>query len=648
MPANLNDDVIFTADAQGRPLHHLPPRHRQEGLREGAPALHHAPEPGDCTCRARTRSSASAARSATRAAAAPPASQNAAHTAVLRGAGEGLGQVHRPATTYHGLHYWDLPMMAKGHTEAQCAKCHQGVVEVPQGRAASTPARFLVERYGCYGCHKIKGWEGLRKVGPDLTQDHGQDQRGVDATAGSRSPRASAPRACRRCGTCASTRPPSRSAQRRRDQRGGRLPAGQRDGARRYAAPPAGDLAAGRKTFETVGCLGCHRVGDDKRGMDTLHGRVLPHPRPQPRRHRQQGQRRLALRLGAGPQGLLARHADAEPAAHRQGGGGHHRLPDEPQERRLPRAGRGRRSTPAVRDAIVARAPAGRQRARQAGRPADREAWTTSSARCSSARRRSRRYGCFGCHEIKGFEKATPIGVELTEQGSKLVERLDFGYEHGQIPHTLPGWVNRKVMEPRVFDRGQGEAAGRAAAHAEVLRGRRGGGRHRHRRSCRSPRSRCPLAAQKQLSARTSATCETGLRLVRDFNCRGCHQVGDVAAATIRKVVEEPARGVGRRRAAGPGALAAACSTTPSRKIGEGARVHTDWLHGFLDDPATRSGPGSTCACPPSSSPRSSSTRSRRYFAAQDRVPYPYAPQPAQRSGDGGARPRPVQRAGSA
>ena len=37
-----------------------------------------------------------------------------------------------------------------------------------------------------------------------------------------------------------------------------------------YPAPPAGDLAAGRKTFETVGCLGCHRVGDDKRGMDAF------------------------------------------------------------------------------------------------------------------------------------------------------------------------------------------------------------------------------------------------------------------------------------------------------------------------------------------------------------------------------------------
>ena len=54
-----------------------------------------------------------------------------------------------------------------------------------------------------------------------------------------------------------------------------------------------------------------------------------------------------------------------------------------------------------------------------------------------------------------GFEKASPIGVELTEEGSKLVERLDFGFEEGRIPHTLPGWVHRKVMEPRVFDEGK-------------------------------------------------------------------------------------------------------------------------------------------------------------------------------------------------
>ena len=37
------------------------------------------------------------------------------------------------------------------------------------------------------------------------------------------------------------------------------------------------------------------------------------------------------------------------------------------------------------------------------------------------------RYGCFGCHVISGFEEAQQIGTELTEEGSKLLTRLDFG-----------------------------------------------------------------------------------------------------------------------------------------------------------------------------------------------------------------------------
>ena len=43
---------------------------------------------------------------------------------------------------------------------------------------------------------------------------------------------------------------------------------------------PRATSSAGRKMFETVGCLGCHRVGEDKRGMSGLAGRRLPHHGP--------------------------------------------------------------------------------------------------------------------------------------------------------------------------------------------------------------------------------------------------------------------------------------------------------------------------------------------------------------------------------
>ncbi len=38
------------------------------------------------------------------------------------------------------------------------------------------------------------------------------------------------------------------------------------------------------------------------------------------------------------------------------------------------------------------------------------------------------KYGCTGCHEIKGFEGAGPIGTELTTWGDKFATQLDFGH----------------------------------------------------------------------------------------------------------------------------------------------------------------------------------------------------------------------------
>src|SRR5207244_8225676 len=60
--------------------------------------------------------------------------QNAAHTPLDKKQEDEWGH-YTHTKGYEGLHDWDLPMMAKLHTEAQCAKCHQGVVEVPKARS---------------------------------------------------------------------------------------------------------------------------------------------------------------------------------------------------------------------------------------------------------------------------------------------------------------------------------------------------------------------------------------------------------------------------------------------------------------------------------------------------------------------------------
>ena len=64
-----------------------------------------------------------------------------------------------------------------------------------------------------------------------------------------------------------------------------------------------------------------------------------------------------------------------------------------------------------------------------------------------------RHYGCYGCHEITGFENDKPIGTDLTEEGSKSVHKLDFGFV--DIEHLNYVWFSHKLRNPRIFDQGK-------------------------------------------------------------------------------------------------------------------------------------------------------------------------------------------------
>ena len=63
-------------------------------------------------------------------------------------------------------------------------------------------------------------------------------------------------------------------------------------------------------------------------------------------------------------------------------------------------------------------------------------------------------YGCYTCHEIKGFEDGKPIGVELTQEGSKPLNKLEFAHIHS-IEHANYAWFEQKLANPRIFDRGK-------------------------------------------------------------------------------------------------------------------------------------------------------------------------------------------------
>jgi mono/diheme cytochrome c family protein len=175
------------------------------------------------------------------------------------------------------------------------------------------------------------------------------------------------------------------------------------------------------------------------------------------------------------------------------------------------------------------------------------------------------RYGCFSCHEIKGFEKAQSIGTDLSEEGSKLVTRLDFAFITG-IPHTSKlAWFRTKLHDPRIFDKGRvllpdeklrmpnydfsDEEVNRLVTAIMSFQ-----------------RETQPPAAMPTRSARGDFLMG-GRTIVRRRNCVGCHIIeGD--GGDFLKLVADPSLG-------------------PPMLTPEGARVQPDWLYAFLRGPIT-------------------------------------------------------------
>jgi mono/diheme cytochrome c family protein len=543
---------------------------------------------------------------------------NAAHTASSVEQEKAWGK-YSGDQKYHGLHYWDLPMMARGHTEAQCLKCHSGMVEVPKATHLNTGV-LLVEKYGCYGCHKIKGWETLRKVGPDLTKVTSKTSEDW-IVRWIKEPKAFRPT---RMPQVWDVRPDETAEQKRRNDVEAAAVATYivaNAKPETYPTPPAGDLAAGRKTFESVGCLACHRIGDDNRGIDAIAAASF----------RTHGPNLDGTGSKVNPGWLYAWVKNPKGYWHET------RMPNlrlsdkEAADvtaylmslRRDDFMSRPRATTDAaiidqiIREHLIAANTPVKQAEDKLRSMDDRARVLFVGERTIG------RYGCFGCHTINGFENTSPIGVELTEEGSKLVERLDFGFEE-EIPHTLPGWVHRKVMEPRIFDKGKSKKPEEllrmpkfwtSEAEADgIVTG-----------ILSFTKEQVPLAAQRQLSA-DERYVERGLRLVRNYNCRGCHQIGETGG-TIKAVIQN------QLETSGGDVIQASALSPPmlynaSTKIGEGARAQTPWLHSFLRDPSKKIRPWLDLRMPTFDLSDDEINAITRFFAAMDKVPYPYEPKP--------------------
>jgi len=255
-----------------------------------------------------------------------------------------------------------------------------------------------------------------------------------------------------------------------------------------------------------------------------------------------------------------------------------------------------------------------------------------------------RHYGCSGCHEIAGFEDEGRIGTELTAEGSKPIERLDFALfteaaqrggkdsepikdkdDLARLPdgpakepwYDHKGFFEHKLAEPNVYDQGKvkGETEAlrmpnlhltkdQVLALTTFLLG--------------SQETSLPQSYQyKPGDARHDI--QEGWWIVKKYNCMGCHQF----------IPGQPTILMGMRQ------YQDAQEQLPPKLLTEGARVDPEWLRKFLSNPAlsttdtNRNGvrPYLKVRMPTFSFSDNELRKLVRFFQALSQQPIPYIPQ---------------------
>jgi len=201
-------------------------------------------------------------------------------------------------------------------------------------------------------------------------------------------------------------------------------------------------------------------------------------------------------------------------------------------------------------------------------------AYLNDPALMAEGREVVKRYGCAGCHEIAGLKQEGRIGTELTKEGSKPLEQIDFGLfvkearEKDWYSHK--GFFEQKLQKPEMFDEGLIKAEGEelkmpdfdmklqeTTALTTFLMG-----------------AVDPTLPKRyfHLPEDSRRDVQEGWWIVKKYNCMGCHQfkVGQAEALEGTPRFQTPE---------GKDQL-------PPKLLTEGARVTPDWLLKFLSNPA--------------------------------------------------------------
>ncbi len=460
---------------------------------------------------------------------------------------------------WHEPHKVPQPMIPLQHTEGMCMKCHKDQERLPMADKLNK-GRQLIENYGCYGCHKIEGWQHLNdnKPGPSLYKITSK----VKATEWIRNwiwspfafnPRSRMPHFFEQANN---SKPEFKKKNIAEVNAISEYIIRTSQEYKPFARYAGGNAENGKVLMETVGCVGCHQI----EGIDDKWNAV--------------GQRKgpYLVNLGSkvNPDWLVSwlkqpKHYDPTSIMPS------FRLSDKEandmaafllasrnkqfEELTFPALDKKIRDEILVTDYFSAFETINAAQAKL-------EKMSDEERTTELAKRSINKYGCYSCHEIHGFDGDLPqIGPELSKEGSKPVEQFGFGQQK-HVPHTRQGWLTQHLKLPSIWDVGVPKPFKdlnkmpnfylkdeEIESIVGVILG--------------LVSDKIPLQGQKRLTAGEKQYYD-GMKVANKYNCYGCHQI-DGIGGSLSKAFEDQNYG-------------------PPYLTKEGLRVKSDWLYDFLQN----------------------------------------------------------------
>ncbi len=548
--------------------------------------------------------------------------------------GQGHGLTAKSAHALTHAEYWLTPVLGmdehtgktskekKGYMESNCRRCHDGVMKLDFGTDPETNApkdyaenltkgMALFEDLGCHGCHAVEGYSALdkiQKVGPSLEKVGSKVKDTAWLENWIKKPEAYLPNT-----TMPNFFPVEGMSQLVYFKNGG-----QRTGVvteteaqyiltaddgteykyakddvlrivdevksiAKYLAEEMKDqdleesqgtysksesaIKAGEETVKTVGCLSCHSVGDYENdfapALDSVGTKVTPN--------------------------YLRQWIDNPKAYDPDTAMPSLRLSSRELDNVVAYLMNLQKDTPpAVSNSI-------------------------GEADVDEGKKLVRTYGCFGCHEIPGFENESKVGADLGEFGAKMTDELDFG-DTVDIEHSWHDWTIGKITNPRRYQtrrivsrmpvfkalQDNNESAKAIAVLLKSFQPEKYPLNYIFDHAVEPHR----VEKQKQIDA--------GRRVVKKYNCTGCHEIegegGDYRDIIIaHEGVDE----------------ITAKQFAPPTLQAEGARVYPDWLFEFLKNPSDVRY-GLKVRMPTFDMSDEEATTLVKYFSALDDEPFPY------------------------